>query len=201
MTQRNGFRRAHGDIEAALDNRRPIRLYRDWNWLNVFIDNHPVARLWNRRVWVLAPPCRAKNVAFIHGAAIKEIAGDAAIGVQPALNFARRKRAWNGGGREQNVAQEFCIAGRDRFARGGYCIEGASGAAVDVGGLISSTRCPSALPACAICSANSRSTCALRSRTRPGTSAKLAFSGRKKNMPRCSTQSGFGLRNRRSIVS
>src|SRR6476659_1026573 len=60
MAQRNGFRRAHGDIEAALDNRRPRRLYRDWNRLNVFIDNHPVARLWNRRVWMLAPPCRAK---------------------------------------------------------------------------------------------------------------------------------------------
>jgi hypothetical protein len=40
---------------------------------------------------------RAKGVAFIHGAAIKEIAGDAAIGVQPALNFARWERSWNGG--------------------------------------------------------------------------------------------------------
>ena len=84
---------------------------------------------------MLAPPCRAKGVAFIHGAAIKEIAGDAAIGVQPALNFARWERAWNGGRREQNVAQELCVAGRDRFARGGHRIEGSRGAAVNVGGL------------------------------------------------------------------
>jgi hypothetical protein len=84
---------------------------------------------------MLAPPCRAEGVALIHGAAIEEIAGDAAIGVQPALNFARRERARNGGGREQNIAQELCVAGRDRFARGGHCIEGASEAAVDVGGL------------------------------------------------------------------
>jgi hypothetical protein len=46
---------------------------------------------------MLAPPCRAKGVASIHGATIKEIAGDAAIGVQPSLNFARRERSWNGG--------------------------------------------------------------------------------------------------------
>src|SRR4029450_9150437 len=105
MTQRNRFRRAHRHIDAALDDRWPPRLQRDQSRLNVVVDDQPVARLRNRRVGMLAPPCRAKGVALVHGTAIVEVTGDATVGVELALNLARRERAWDGGGGEQNIAQ------------------------------------------------------------------------------------------------
>src|SRR5437773_6455747 len=131
MTQRDRFRRAHRHIDAALDDRRPRRLQRDRSRLNVLVDDHPVARLRNRRVGMLAPPCRAKGVALVHGTAIEEVTGDATVGIEPALNLARRERAWNGGGGEQNIAQELWVTCRDRLAGGGHRIARASRTQVD----------------------------------------------------------------------
>src|SRR6516225_7153387 len=100
MTQRDRFGRAHRHVDAALNDRRPRWLQRDRSRLNVLVDDHPVARLRNGCVGMLAPPCRAKGVALVHGTAVEKVTGDATVGVEPALNLAWREHAWNGGGGE-----------------------------------------------------------------------------------------------------